>query len=357
MSSILHTGNGVEAAIQRLEHARLLGAGKIENVFRPSLVVRGEAQPPLLLRPPVPVRTVAKYANGLSKPEIERLSKAAHFMRRHGTPIFITTEDHDAEEGDARALFSKVKNHLVRIQRDFGQRIDQPVPAYYAEVLEGEYSVHHHLIGVVPVGRFARETIERLKSSQLYGDNLNAETAYDVNRLVRYLSKEATTQAHYGLGGGFRRNKGSHALGQGGGDRVRLSDALEADMIREGLIEPYRKTYASRGLPRSQKPVAAPIYEPDPHGLFGPLPERQAPQREHVLGARQRPKLILPDQLELTLERLPDVIDLMSRLGSTDAEIAAKIGRSRPQTTNIRNRQFGASRPVVRRVLELAFAA
>lgn len=353
MGSILHTENEVESAIQRFEKARLLGAGPIEKVFRPSLVVKGEAAAASSL--PLP-RTVAKHQNGLSKAEIERLSAAGHFMRRFGTQIHITTEDHEAKEGDARALFSQVKNHLVRIQRDIGQRLNMPVPAYYVEVLEAKHAVHQHLIGVVPVGRFARETIERLKSSRLFGDHLDACRVKNMERLVRYLSKEATTQAHYAFNRSFRRNNGRHVLGIGGGDRVRLSDALKEDMIREGLIEPYRKTYASRALPRTPKPVATPIREPDPHGLFGPLPEVVAPPRPRGLPPR-RPKLIVPSQQNLALERLPNVIDLMARLGSTHAEIAEKVGLSRGQTTNILNGQFGASRTVARRVLELAFAA
>jgi DNA-binding LacI/PurR family transcriptional regulator len=47
----------------------------------------------------------------------------------------------------------------------------------------------------------------------------------------------------------------------------------------------------------------------------------------------------------------------MLRLDSTHAEIGKAVGLSRPQITNVINGQFGVSRRVVRRVLELAKAA
>ena len=57
------------------------------------------------------------------------------------------------------------------------------------------------------------------------------------------------------------------------------------------------------------------------------------------------------------LNKQPDAIDLLAGLGLTHEAIAKRIGRSRPQITNILNRQFEASRPVVRRILDLAKAA
>jgi hypothetical protein len=43
--------------------------------------------------------------------------------------------------------------------------------------------------------------------------------------------------------------------------------------------------------------------------------------------------------------------------GPTHEAIAERVGLSRPQVTNIICGRFGASRPIVRRVLELARAA
>jgi hypothetical protein len=69
---------------------------------------------------------------------------------------------------------------------------------------------------------------------------------YHLKSLRNYLLKEATPQAVYKTG--VRRNKGSHRLGEGGGDRVRLSKALKDRLLQEGLMLPYRRTNASRCL-------------------------------------------------------------------------------------------------------------
>ena len=109
-------------------------------------------------------------------------------MRGFGTPVWFITEAHDEQEATARRLFSQVKNHIVRVQSDFRERLNQPVPAYWAEALESKCSVHQNLITVVPVGRCARELIERLKSSRLYGEHIRAQKIYEMNGLVKYLS-------------------------------------------------------------------------------------------------------------------------------------------------------------------------
>jgi hypothetical protein len=62
-------------------------------------------------------------------------------------------------------------------------------------------------------------------------------------------------------------------------------------------------------------------------------------------------------QAALPLNFEPDVVALMRDLAPTHAEIAAKIGRSRQQVTNIIVGRFGPSPEVVRRVLELSRAA
>lgn len=53
----------------------------------------------------------------------------------------------------------------------------------------------------------------------------------------------------------------------------------------------------------------------------------------------------------------PTVADLLAGLGSTRQAAAERIGLSRPQVTNVIVGRFGVSRPIARRVLELARAA
>src|SRR5215472_10217242 len=111
-----------------------------------------------------------------------------------------------------------------------------------------------------------RDLAGRLQSSSVFAIDVRPVT--DSNGLVRkYLSKERTPQAGYGreymLGG---RLKGSHRL-EGGGDRVRLSRALERDAIEAGYVEPWRhsnarrsperKTYRRRALITRRAPLPA----------------------------------------------------------------------------------------------------
>jgi antitoxin component HigA of HigAB toxin-antitoxin module len=53
----------------------------------------------------------------------------------------------------------------------------------------------------------------------------------------------------------------------------------------------------------------------------------------------------------------PNAVDMLLTLGLTHADIAAKIGWSRTQASNVINGRFGASRRMVSKVLELAHAA
>jgi hypothetical protein len=71
--------------------------------------------------------------------------------------------------------------------------------------------------------------IDGLKQSSLYGPYLHIRRAKGTDWFVRYASKERTSQARYASQGKLgSRRPGSHRLGKGGGDRVRLSRHLEA---------------------------------------------------------------------------------------------------------------------------------
>ena len=81
-----------------------------------------------------------------------------------------------------------------------------------------------------------------------------------------------------------------------------------------------------------------------------------------LLAAPPRPKAppmkrdkIPPPSLQMDYP--PSIADLLAGLGPTHEVIAARVGLSRPQATNIIRGRFGVSRSVARRVLELARAA
>jgi hypothetical protein len=59
----------------------------------------------------------------------------------------------------------------------------------------------------------------------------------------------------------------------------------------------------------------------------------------------------------LPLDYPPSVADMLAGLGLTHDIIAARVGISRQQVTNVIHGRFGISRPVAQRVLELARAA
>ncbi len=89
--------------------------------------------------------------------------------------------------------------------------------------------------------------------------------------------------------------------------------------------------------------------------LFDALDVAHAPPKSKRVPRRREKK----PQSSLPMPFPPDIPDMLERLHlkMTDAEIAEQLRISRPQATNIRNRQFGASRQVRCRVLELARAA
>jgi hypothetical protein len=98
--------------------------------------------------------------------------------------------------------------------------------------------------------------------------------------------------------------------------------------------------------------------EPCKYGLFNDLPGAHAPARQVGPSRPQVKNAVCSiEQADLQLDYPPDAVALMRNLAPTHAQIAAKIGRSRQQVTNIIAGRFGPSQEVVRRVLELSRAA
>jgi hypothetical protein len=231
---------------------------------------------------------------------------------------------------------------------------------YWLEVLEGKPTVHSNIL--FPFPSSGSHHIDGLKHSTLYGPYLHIQSAKGTDWFVGYTSKERTPQAHYASQGKLGpRLFGSHPLGKGGGDRVRLSRHLEADMAQAGFLRPHTRTYAAKGYTTHQPASAiAPqaALEVRQYGPFDDLPTAHAaarqvgPSRPQVKGA-----VCSIEQAALPLDCRPDLITLLRNLAPTHSQIAAKIGRSRQQVTNIIAGRFGPSPEVVRRVLELSRVA
>ena len=143
-------------------------------------------------------------------------------------------EHHDADEWAVRKLIRTVKSRIWQIMNRAG------LEPLYIEVLEGKHQVHSHIIACMPI-----KIAEKL-NRYCFSHYIDVRPVKNIKNLRNYLLKEATPQAAYGTD--IRRDKGSHGLGKGGGDRVRMSKALKERLLQLGLIEPHCRTNASRGL-------------------------------------------------------------------------------------------------------------
>jgi hypothetical protein len=155
--------------------------------------------------------------------------------------------DQHSDERVIRDLIRSFKSDLARAQQRSG------LPACcYVEILEGHPAVHSNILFPLGGPKARRLINGLLRSGKFRGDELNIGKAKGANWFVAYCSKERVTQARFiGVGKLAKRLRGSHPLGAGGGDRVRLSKALEAQLIDEGRIRPRGRRYAARSLPIS----------------------------------------------------------------------------------------------------------
>ena len=228
------------------------------------------------------------------------------------------------------------------------------VEAMHAKARDGSPKVNAHVIAPMPDAPQRDKLVAAVNGSSVYGHHALADPVTNLEGLKGYLLQEMTPQAAWRTG--IRRNKGSHPLGELGGDRVRVSDAVREGLERSGRMERWTRTYAAR-RPRAVAEPTTWQFDAEGQGvLFDRLPDTDAPQRER--GPTPRPKIEPAPMLRLfTVVGNVDVLAAMKGLGETHEEIGRRLGLSRPQTTNILNAQFRPSREVVRRVLELARAA
>lgn len=299
---------------QELLQSRLLSPR-----WSPTSVVRGEAVARGTQGPP---RSVAEYRNGLSVVETRIASAALTFMSRHSPLIWLPLEAHAAGEVELRRLSDRLKSDVGQMQRRAGG------PRWTLEILEGTYAVHTNIVAPTPLGLAADDVIARLLASQTYGAGLQggAQPVSDLRGLRNYLLKESTPQAWVAAGRSFRRELGSHRLGEGGGDRLRLSRELENDMLEARLIEPRRRTYACRRL-TSEKRRSAKLTNPKFNviegGQIALFPVRP-PCRLRDFAHGIMPRAVA---LEVEFHR--------KRLGLSQSQLAARVGIKQPQLSNV----------------------
>jgi len=202
----------------------------------------------------LPSRTTAPH--GITGPELERLSGSVRFLTLHcqgrRSALWLATTNKHA----SRSAIADVWKRITRLQTKYD------LPAYSVAVLETRGGLHAHITFIG-----TRDIARRLQSSPVFTGQIDVRPVTDPNGLARkYLSKERTPQAGYGreymLGG---RLKGSHRL-EGGGDRVRLSRALERDAIEAGYVDAWQHSNARRSPERRRhRPRVLARKPPHPH--------------------------------------------------------------------------------------------
>ena len=180
-----------------------------------------------------PQRTTKTW--GITGSELNRLSAAVRFMKldchSSRTRLWLLTTDSDTP----RFLIAAIWKRITRLQTFFR------LPPYSVITFEGRNGLHAHIVFIG-----TSEIARRLKASRQFGGVIDVRRVTDPQGLFKYLTKERTPQAGYKrehlLGS---RIKGSHRL-EGGGDRVRLSDALKRDVIEAGWVRQWQRTNARR---------------------------------------------------------------------------------------------------------------
>ena len=212
-----------------------------------------------------------------------------------------------------------------------------------------------HIVASMPDADNRDRLVQSFNGSEFFRRNAYAEPVTDWEGLKDYLLKEATPQAAFRKG--FRRIKGSHPLGDLGGDRVRLSPDLKHMLEHTGRTQPYTRTYAAR-RPKAVGAMAW-LFNTEGQGVLFDVAETPPPTKSPAMPILRTKLAPLPTPMLRLFSALPnvDVIDAMKTLGPTHQSIAERLSISRAQVTNILNGQFGPSRVVVQRVLELTKAA
>ena len=227
--------------------------GTVDRLAEAQAFVRKRLSTRALWQSPVPLsysvigdRRIISRKAGLSVDEIKLASEAAHYIAGLDLPLwFAVVSDQYADERSNRNRIRAFKSGIAQAQHRSG------LPACcWLEILEGRPAVHSNILFPLGGPKAQRLIDGLLRSENFQGDELRIRKAKGASWFVPYCSKERVTQARYvGVGRLAKRLPGSHPLGAGGGDRVRLSKALKDQLIEEGLIRPYRQRYAARNLP------------------------------------------------------------------------------------------------------------
>jgi hypothetical protein len=333
------------------------------------------------------------FSKGLGGPDIDAMRHAEVVARLAGYPLlwFTTvTPLRQIPDVERPALFNEVNNREWKFLSERGKGYShcalraREYPRY-DEKLAG---LHQHSCHWSPDELSPESLIRAMlggsgyewQGHKLVGQNKTINVAIKANKgplgiieRVAYMGKERGAQFQWGLKEKGRLEKSFREGGKfWSWEQTRevlnprwsatkgLRDLIAADAAEQ---ERRPRVYLSARLtpPKAEAeptPIREPVYlfAADGQGmLLGGLSGMRAPERPHA-SRRHRDKIPPPT---LPMAYPPSIDEILEGLHftMTDAEIAEQLRMSRPQVTNIRNRQFGAGRRVRRRVLELARAA
>ena len=341
MATILHTKAKSSRGLQILGFAGEKPPGEAGSSNR----VKG-LRPPKIARP-----------DGIGPRERDLLTEGMDYMRERGPGLFVSIANGRGPNAEpvVRRLTRKVRSDIAQRQKRTRMRVRPALTVFEALGRDGLPKFNAHIVAVLPSAAERDAVVTSLNGSMAYarfGDEVSvvAEPVTEWSGLATYLLKEASSQARYKRT--FRYIGGSIRLGELGGNRVNPSGDLRAALERRGLIEPYSRTNAKR-RPRAPAFLAE-IEVRYRDSLFAEtLPVLVAPPRPKLKPVK-RHKI---EPISLPMNYAPFISEMLARLGPTHEAAGERVGVSRPQVTNIINHQFGSSRRVARRVLELAKAA
>ncbi len=294
--------------------------------------------------------------DGIGERERDIFTEGMSYMQEYGPGIFISIANGRSQQAErvVRRLTRRVRSDVAQQQKRAGMRVRHALTEFEALGRDGLPKFGSHIVAVFPTAAARDKAIESLNGSIAYGRfgeevSVVAKKVYNWDGLTKYLLKEASSNARYKRN--FRYIGGSIRLGELGGNRVIPSDDLRAALERRGVIEPYSRNYAKR-FPKAPAFLAE-LEVRYRDSLFDALPVLAAPPRPKLKPVK-RHKI---EPVSLPMNYAPFIPEMLARLGPTHEAAGERVGVSRPQTTNIINGQFGASRRVARLVLERARAA
>lgn len=248
--------------------------------------------------------------------------------------VLLVAERHFESERLARDSIRAVKHRVGQLQERDGY------PRWHFEVLEGSCGVHSNIVAPLTMAR-AEQLLNWTFEGVAFGQFVHVQRVTDMRGLIGYGVKNP---------GYLGKELGQkHALGDGGGDKIRFSDSLRDELIGRGMIGERKRVYASRAIEK-RAPVAA-AEAPKPV-LKLVVYNALAPTELQLSLLSEKPVTRLRDFAHGVMP--PAVVhEVETRrkwLGLTQAALASAVGLSRPQLVNALQGRFGLSEWTVSRL-------